>query len=214
MYLNFHTHKAKTLFDIQNCFPESELPDGCFSIGIHPCHIPENWEEVMDSIFEKMKMLKCRAVGECGLDKNSSIPFETQIAVFKRHILFSETLKKPLIIHCVKSFSEIVHFKKNYDITQPWIVHGFHKNEKVASLLLQNDIKLSFGKAILTDEITQIVLATTHKDNFFLETDDCNVSIEEIYEKAAQIRRISLKELHRTTYENYRKIFSKGLHIF
>lgn len=207
MYFDIHTHNAQNYLDIQNCFHDSEPPKGYFSIGVHPCYIPENWEEIMDATYSKMKLSNCKAVGECGLDKNSNTPFDIQKDIFKRHIAYSETLKKPLIIHCVKSFSEIVQLKKKFDPKQTWIVHGFHKNEKVASLLLQNDIKLSFGKAILYDKTTQIVLSTTHKDNFFLETDDSDVSIEEIYKKASEIRRISLRELYRITYENYRKVF-------
>ena len=76
-----------------------------------------------------------------------------------------------------------------------WIIHGFQKNEQIARELLKNNIKLSFGKAILSKiELQKLVFSLSDMD-FFLETDNDSVKIEEIYEKTAQIRNISIDKL-------------------
>jgi Tat protein secretion system quality control protein TatD with DNase activity len=88
------------------------------------------------------------AIGECGLDRNIDLPLDIQTSIFKRHIELAETLQKPLVIHCVRAFSELIALKKNTKSTVPWIIHGFHKKEEVFQQLLKHDFYFSFGAAM------------------------------------------------------------------
>jgi TatD DNase family protein len=45
-------------------------------------------------------------------------------------------------------------------------------------------------------------------DRFFLECDDSNLSIEEIYAKASALKNLSLGDLKRQMKENFLKLFS------
>ena len=195
MYLNIHTHNAVNQGDIQNYFPQDIPSSHYFSVGIHPWFITENWDCQMQEVIKKSQYKNCKLIGECGLDKNVLTSLDIQKAVFQQHILLSEEIKKPLIIHCVKSFSEIIALRKKFAPKQMWIIHGFQKNEQIARELLKNNIKLSFGKAILSKiELQKLVFSLSDMD-FFLETDNDSVKIEEIYEKTAQIRNISIDKL-------------------
>ena len=147
----------------------------------------------------------CKAIGECGLDKNINTDFSLQKQIFKAHITLSENIKKPLIIHCVKSFSEVIAIKKEMQPQQLWVLHGFRKNITIANELIKNNIKLSFGKALLEDEKLQNILATLSIENFFLETDDADICIQKIYQKASEIKGISVEDLNLLLSQNFSK---------
>ena len=142
--------------------------------------------------------------------KNINTDFSLQKQIFKAHITLSENIKKPLIIHCVKSFSEVIAIKKEMRPQQLWVLHGFRKNITIANELIKNNIKLSFGKALLEDEKLQNILATLSIENFFffstfLETDDADICIQKIYQKASEIKGISVEDLNLLLSQNFSK---------
>jgi TatD DNase family protein len=57
----------------------------------------------------------------------------------------------------------------------------------------------------------QETFAQIQSEYFFLETDDSTIAIEEIYEKAAQIRNTSLKEIQNQIKQNLCKFFGKKI---
>lgn len=210
MYLNIHTHTARNSWEIQSLFPEERLDFPSFSVGIHPKFITENYENQWAQVVEKSQSEACFFIGECGLDKTSQADFSLQEILFRRHILLSETRKKPMIIHCVRSFYEVISIKKSTQPKQNWVLHGFIKNEKVAQDLLQNGIKLSFGEAILYSERLQGILKNLKESDFFLETDASSHTIEEIYAKVATLRAISVTELQEIQRLNFNQLGIKS----
>lgn len=202
MLLDIHTHQVPTnseVFAIVNQYPLTVSTNVPFSIGIHPWFVTENDMQLQWRALQKnVSHSNCLAIGECGLDKLSSTPWQLQLQVFQYHIQLSEQLQKPLIIHCVKSFEEILAYHKKVNPQQVWIVHGFRKNAQVAQRLINRGIRLSFGKALLTDTNLQQTFRSIPKGYYFLETDDANISIEVIYQKAREIKgeiSISLSEI-------------------
>jgi TatD DNase family protein len=212
-FIDIHTHadsNSNSVISILNCYPTSIDFSVPFSIGIHPWFINQKTvEQDIHFIKEQLQHKNCYAVGECGLDKLSEIDFSIQLTFFKEQIELSEDLKKPLIIHCVKSFQEILHIKKEIKPKQRWIIHGFNKSNQIASELLKNGCFLSFGKLLLTSPKLQEVFSNTPLDKVFLETDDSEINILAIYEKAATIRNIEVKELQKNIHQNFNKIFTK-----
>ncbi|CAL2077016.1 conserved hypothetical protein [Tenacibaculum dicentrarchi] len=210
-FINIHTHtNSDENFSILNCYPNSTDFNTPFSIGIHPWFILE--ERIEDEVlFIKKKLLhkNCYAIGECGLDKLSEVNYRLQIPVFKEHIKLSEELKKPLIIHCVKAFQDILRLKKELKPTQKWIIHGFNKNNQIATDFIKNDCFLSFGKALLTSTKLQEVFLNIPLDKIFLETDDAKIDISTVYEKASNIKKISMKKLQKNIHQNFNTIFTK-----
>lgn len=149
------------------------------------------------------------AIGEVGLDKVCSTPWDIQEAAFQYSIAESERVQKPLIIHSVKAYNEIIQVKKLRKPAQVWIFHGFNKHPDTARMLLREDCFLSFGAALLQpgNHATQ-ALQQTPADRFFLETDDAEqIDIAAIYEKAAALRGISLLQLKEQIAQNVQHCF-------
>lgn len=86
------------------------------------------------------------------------------------------------------------------------IIHGFNKKERIAEDLLKNNFYLSFGKAVLYNLSLQNTLKITPLDKIFLETDNDDFSIEELYEKVSEIKGISLENLNKQISENLETI--------
>lgn len=193
LYLDLHTHSEYPLENtlaIRNQYPLEAKTNTYFSTGIHPWYFTVNdWEEQLEELEHLVLHKNCVAIGECGIDRNISTDFYLQQLVFEKHIPLSEKNQKPLIIHCVGAYAELVSIKKKYNPLQDWIVHGFNKNVEVASMLLKNNIKLSFGKALLTNSSLQEIFKTVPNGYYFLETDDADIPISELYIKARQLKK-------------------------
>ncbi|WP_454980514.1 TatD family hydrolase [Capnocytophaga haemolytica] len=186
IYLDVHSHKQHSdagMLVIRNQYPLSCEVEEPFSVGIHPWYC-EDWQEQLRALHFVVRHPNCFAIGECGLDRVCNTDFALQMQIFKEQIVLSERLELPLIIHCVRAYSEIVSVKKQIQPKQLWVLHGFHKNEAVARLLTQNGIVLSFGKALLCSEKVQKVFTSLEEGSYFFETDDAAFSVKEIYAKA------------------------------
>ena len=209
MLIDFHTHSDRispNLINLQTLHVTSELqskqlPKIC-SLGLHPWFIQNSsWENLVNLA----KLSNVVAIGECGLDRNIALPIEVQTSIFQKHIALAEKLQKPLVIHCVKAFVELIALKKNTKSSIPWIIHGFHKKMAVFQELLQHDFYFSFGAAILSDRSPVInAIEIVPNDRFLLETDDrTDINIEQIYDRAAILRHVSLETLQGQLSETY-----------
>jgi len=212
-FINLHTHKFSNdseVIEIVNQYPwefDAEIPN--YSIGIHPWYIDENrLENDLEKIKEKLQLSECLALGECGLDKRIDIPLELQIAIFKKQLEIVQQTKKPIILHCVAAFDEVIAIKKEMKIENPMIIHGFSKNVPVAQSLLNNGFYLSFGKYLLCNPDLEKVFNFAPENQILLETDTIEETIYEVYEKAASIKGISVQEMKTMVFANFSRIFS------
>ncbi len=212
-FINIHTHKRsaeKTVFSIENKYPNSTNFNNPFSIGIHPWYIVEpNLPNDLKIIEKQVTNNNCFALGECGLDKITPVDFSLQLNVFKQQIQLSEKHKKPLIIHCVKAFQELIQLKKELKPKQPWVIHGFNRNYQMALDLIQHQICLSFGKSLLKNTKLQETFSKLPLDFIFLETDDAKESIESIYDIASELRNNQKQEIIKTIKQNFSRIFKR-----
>lgn len=213
-YINLHTHhftNNNDVIEIVNRYP-NELCENInnFSIGIHPWHINENtFETNLKLIEQKINLPNCMAIGECGLDKRIDIPLSLQTDIFELHLLLAEKHNKPVIIHCVAAFNELIAIKNKLKLTIPLIIHGFSKNENVAKSLLDAGFYISFGKYLMTNPTLAEVLFKIPKDKFFLETDSSDFKIEDVYNKAASIKGILPEEVKSIIQKNFELVFNK-----
>ncbi|WP_300690641.1 TatD family hydrolase [Chryseobacterium sp.] len=203
-FFDFHHHKKYISNGIYNLDIEQIPPDFSYSIGIHPNDIDINTIDIQLSWMKSMMFKNCFAIGECGLDSLVPIDQSIQEEVFLRQIMISNEVKKPIIIHCVRKFYEVISFKKKAE--QPMIIHGFNKKRQIAEDLLSNNFYLSFGKAVLYNLSLQNILKDTPLDKIFLETDNEDFNIEELYLKVSEIRAISLEQLNEQILENLHTI--------
>ncbi|MBD8083236.1 TatD family hydrolase [Chryseobacterium caseinilyticum] len=203
-YFDFHHHKQNFANGIYNLELFQAVPEMPFSAGIHPKDIDENKLSLQIEWLKESINENCFAIGECGLDPMVSATAEVQNKVFLEQINIANELKKPLIIHCVKRFSELIPFRKKSEF--PMILHGFNKKQSVADSLLSNNFYLSFGKAVLYNLSLQNTLKNAPLDRLFLETDDADFSIEELYHKVSEIKNISTKNLQDQIFVNLETI--------
>ncbi|MBP1166715.1 MULTISPECIES: TatD family hydrolase [unclassified Chryseobacterium] len=203
-FFDFHHHKKNIRNGIYNLNIEQIPPDSPYSIGIHPQDIDVNNIEQQFLWMKNMIFQNCFAIGECGLDSLVSIDHKIQEEVFLMQIKIANEVKKPLIIHCVRKFYEVISFKKKAE--QPMIIHGFNKKHQIAEDLLANNFYLSFGKAVLYNLSLQDILKNTPLDKIFLETDNEDFNIEELYVKVSEIKEVSLEQLNEQILENLHRI--------
>jgi TatD DNase family protein len=207
MLINIHTHHARnSQYEIiQSDKLEIDHP---FSFGLLHQHYPEA-SKTVDTIDQIYRHKNCLAVGEIGIDKNSTIDLDIQIHTFKKQLFASEKYKLPVILHCVKSWNEILQIKQAINPSQTWIFHGFRKTNLLTSVL-ESGVHISIGTAVIWDEKLQEQVKNIPLNRLFLETDnDTNYTIEAVYQKVALIKNISLHALKDQVYTNTKNTFQK-----
>ena len=212
-FINLHTHKFSNLSDVievVNQYPwefDASIPN--YSIGIHPWYIEKSrLESDLEIIKEKLQLSECLALGECGLDKRIEIPLELQISVFKKQLEIVKQTNKPVVLHCVAAYDEMIAIKKEMKMENPMIIHGFTKNEQVAQSLLKNGFYLSFGKYLLRNPDLEKVFTFAPENQILLETDTIEETIYQVYEKAASIKGISVEEMKAIVFNNFSTVFN------
>ena len=208
-FFNIHTHIAKhpesEILSV-DVHPYSSIEKNAFlSVGIHPWYMTdddaENQLELLRKAIENKHVL---AIGECGLDKLKGPSMEFQKVVFKEQMVMAEEHGLPLVIHCVKASNELVQFKRQTHPDQPWIIHGFRGKEALAKEFIQHGFYLSFGACYQKEALRSVPV-----ERLFIETDELDLSIEDIYLRIAQSRGMDLKELTENIKKNVERVFFK-----
>ncbi|MCG9793427.1 TatD family hydrolase [Flavobacterium algicola] len=216
LFFNLHTHSftnQSTVIELVNQYPwefNEILP--VYSIGIHPWYINEQ-RLTADLAFIKIKLqdTNCLALGECGLDKKIDIAMPIQEDVFEKQLLLAQEYNKPVVLHCVAAYDELIAIKNRLKITVPIIIHGFSKSEQLAKQLINNDFYLSFGKHLLRNPGLEKVFLSVPNDRIFLETDTSTENIQEVYAMAAKYYSCTIEEMQQLTSNNFELVFKTSL---
>ncbi|MFD2891305.1 TatD family hydrolase [Flavobacterium chuncheonense] len=213
-FINLHTHSFSndaSVLEVVNQYPwefDASIPN--YSMGIHPWYIEQKrLQDDLNTIQEKLKLEECLALGECGLDKRIATPLASQVEVFQQQLELVQQCQKPIILHCVSAYQQVIGIKKEMNIKNPMIIHGFSKNTQVAKSLLDNGFMLSFGKYLLRNEDLEKVFNFVPNDLLFLETDTIDETIVEVYQKASQVKGLSVEELKQQIGINFKKNFKE-----
>ena len=203
-FFDFHHHDADRKSGIYNLKFNEEIPEIFFSAGIHPNALSDGLEKQLLWLQEISVAENCVAIGECGLDGLIDVDEESQEKAFQAQIEIANSVKKPLIIHCVKRFSQLLKFRKMSKV--PMIVHGFNKRKTIGDDLLKNGLCLSFGKSVLYNVNLQDFVKHLPIEKLFLETDSSDFEIKELYQKVADLKKISLEDLTQKIKENLKNL--------
>lgn len=216
-FIDIHTHRQEPINDtiqIINLFPNEveeidNHPKLFYSLGIHPWNINKNYvEEDIKIIKEFSENKKVLAIGEIGLDRISNIQLDIQTEIFIRQLTIAEICEKPVIIHCVKAFSELISIKKTTKSKIPWIIHGFNQNEQILNELIKNSIYISLGHHLTIDNSNaQNAINKIPKELLFFETDENEEAIWKLYNIAAEKLEIELAELQNQIKSNFKNLF-------
>lgn len=210
-----HAHRNYPLEDYKVCrilqMPQHKACQDAFpfSLGIHP--MEEDGFQRFEEIRECPNLQNWKAVGECGLDRRSSVPFLLQKKLFLQHAELSERLKKPLILHCVRYVPEIQKIKREFQPVQPWIFHGFRGNERKAMELVENGFTLSFGEGLLKDAGNMAdFFQLLPEESILLETDNSDnaLLLPQLYALAAQMRQLDILTFSQKILANYNRLFA------
>ena len=218
-FIDIHTHKDNPAFGhyaLMNISSEFDLlpATGLFSAGLHPWHLHPDavsmeWQK-LQSFCSKPNVL---AIGECGLDKVCTTNEGLQQEYFIKQIELANSLNKPLIIHCVRAFDEVLLLLKRIPVRVPVVFHGYNKSKELADRILADGHYLSFGIHIIEKPPVQEVFRKTPFDKVLLETDAAEVSIESIYLKAAEVKGIPLEVLAAQLEKNAIRVFGEKIII-
>lgn len=215
-FVDIHTHKIYSTSnvvaivsymakDVADQIPQASY----FSVGIHPWDISES-EMHLKTIEQLARKKLIVAVGECGLDKLSSHSMEEQVDVFKKQTTIARRFKLPVVIHCVRSYDIMLSVKRSWQ-SLPTIIHGFRGKEQLAKQLLACGAYLSFGEALFSQTSIQKLVMSIPINRLFLETDEGETSIEDLYQLVANLRGMKVIELKELLYDNYKRVYCSPL---
>jgi TatD DNase family protein len=214
-FINLHSHRKPQLENelvVRNAFVTSQeklshisYPISC---GIHPWLITNNYLEKLNQLNELLAHIpNVCAVGECGLDKLKGPSIELQLEIFHAHIELANQFNKPLILHLVKTYSDILHISNVIKV--PFIVHGFKGNSIEAEQLIQKGACLSFGPRLLNDTQLQDTFTQLPIEKIYLETDTKPISIADMYKAASTLKNLSIDALRTAICNNFARDFNK-----
>jgi len=205
--LDFHTHGYHS-YSIHNVIvgKETGVPEQFFSAGLHPWYLDV---QKMDLHLQELQQLtcheKCVALGEAGLDKLSDTSWQLQMEAFEKQIELANKVKKPMIIHCVKAHQEVIKLKEK--ATVPWVLHGFNQKAAIGELVLQADFYISFGRALLqADSNASKFIPQVPIERIFLETDDAEMPIKEVYQAASERLHLPIEKLASILHTNFDRL--------
>ncbi len=209
-YINIHTHHLSKdngvfLFNNRFGFDKELYFEKYFSAGIHP------WDaDLQVSILELEKTIQhsnCLAIGECGLDKLIDIDLELQKKILISQLDLAVKYQKPVIIHCVKAFDELIEICQSYHSKIPLIIHGFNKSQQLLQQLINKGFYISLNHSIFKKKDIDFSILPIEK--LFLETDNNEtVLIEDIYQKAVACFQIQEDDLKEKIYTNFTTLFN------
>ena len=217
-YIDIHTHGAKPvhgLFSVEVLMAHEEripekTPDLAFTYGIHPWYLDEsNHNRQLASVIKTTADSLVIAVGEAGFDKIKGPSMDLQRKTFEEQVIIAEELKKPVVIHCVRAWDELLSAHKRLHPKLPWLVHGFRGNKDLAMQLISKGMYISFWfEFILKPESSELVRSLP-KDRIFLETDGAEVDIRDIYNKVSGDLGLELNGLKKLILDNFKRFFIK-----
>nr|BDT27695.1 TatD family hydrolase [Bacteriovorax sp. HI3] len=203
MYLDVHAHQKSN---------DTQILVGVHTKAVHPWELTlpfdrqrfdEKWEEVKASAKDIV------AVGECGLDRvhEGIASIDDQVYVLLKHFELARELKLPIIIHSVRTHSDLLGILKKIKFQQPVMLHAFGGNEKEMHDYLKYDVTFTYGKRIFKNDS---MLKITPLKNLMFETgDQTEFSIADIYQQGAKSLGMEVEKLEEQLYANFKRVFNQ-----
>lgn len=175
-----------------------------FSVGLHP------WDaETVDlsrAVLEiEDNAQRMMAIGEIGLDWACTVDRTAQRLAFEVQLELARAHSLPVVVHCVRAFDDVWAMLKATG-TEIAIFHGFIGSPQQARQITDQGWYLSFGTRTFESTRTIETLRVAPVERIFLETDDSDMPLNELYARIGQYFPIALDEFVGQIYANYRRI--------
>jgi TatD DNase family protein len=216
-FIDMHTHGGKPaaeVFIIECLMAHEEklpidAPGVAYTFGIHPWFLnSDNHLQLIHSVEKAVKLPLVIAIGEAGFDKIRGPSPELQSKVFVEQVHIAEELRKPLIIHCVKGWDDLLVAHKYLKPKMPWMIHGFRGSIEQANQLLSKGFYLSFWFDYALRKESSGLFRSLPKEKLFLETDGADVDIRDIYKKVASDLEMTVDALKSRILTNFNEFFA------
>ncbi len=222
--IDFHTHRdaggilpetAPEIVRIVSTPPEFFLlpmpANTLKTLELHPwsgADIPENFELLA-------AMGDCSGVGEVGIDRRrGALPWPRQLEIFARLARIADALGKPLTVHCVGGYADLLAIAKNQPWRVPTILHYFCGKPELAEQLLRREnwvLSLSPASTRSTGLMAWLRAHPEKLRQIVLETDDPHGDIAAHYQDMAGIFGLAEAELRGVMRANFERIYRGAL---
>ena len=187
IYIDIHTHRTTT----------SHLaPQG---VGVHP------WRAEKEYVDDNA-LASATLIGEIGLDYACDVNCEVQEEVLCHQLSIAEQHNKVVVLHCVRAFEPMMKILERYHL-RAVIFHGFIGSAEQSKRAVERGYYISFGEGAFRSPKTLKAMRSVPLSHIFAETDEADISIEEIYTRIAAERGIEVEELQNAIENNYNNIF-------
>ena len=207
-----HTHHespTEGVVSIINRYVEQPLENGAlYSMGIHPWHIPAEPQLTKQLALLQQRVLSSSnivAIGETGIDRSIQTPVQQQEKVFMSQLSLAQKAQKPVIVHCVRAYPDIVRCIKETGFQQPVIFHGYRANIHITEMLMTHGFWVSLGERSLT--MNSETLKCIRIDKLLVESDDTPGSLAMVYEALASRLGFPLEYVTNAVEINFRTVF-------
>jgi len=142
--------------------------------GVHPWYVeklPTDWYETLQNY---LKSNPAAGVGEVGLDKSRNVDFARQTEVFHRQLEIAGRLARPLAIHCVRAWSDLLNvLRRSLPAKTRFMIHSYQGSPQMLKDFLSLGGYISFSwKSVQRDTEESIALMRkVPLDRLLLETD-------------------------------------------
>ena len=153
----------------------NSYPENCFAMaGLHPCDVKDDYQNVLQEIYNSIADRKIYAIGEIGIDLYwDKTTLDIQQDAFKQQIEWAKQLDLPFVIHCREAFDEVFEvLEATHHDKMRGIFHCFTGNLEQAKKAIDLGFYLGIGgvvtykKSGLDQVLYQIPL-----EHIVLETD-------------------------------------------
>ena len=193
------------------------------AVGSHPDVADEVNEEVLEEYRKLCKLNpKIKAIGEIGLDYHyEDIPREIQLKAFRMQMELARELGLPVIVHERDAHEDGMKVVDEFpDVTG--VFHCYSGSAEMAKELVKRGWYIGFTGVLTFKNARKAVevASAIPLDRIVLETDCPYMSPEpfrgkrndpgKLYrmaEKLAEIRGLTLEEIHRITVENGKRLY-------
>ena len=216
-YIDIHTHSAGIspgIFSVETLMAhEGRVPENrtgtAFTFGIHPWYLNENnHNQLLANVIKTAGNPLVIAIGEAGFDKIKGPEIPLQRKTFEEQVLIAEEYKKPVVIHCVRAWEELLQVQKRLKPKMPWLVHGFRGKPELGMQLISKRMYLSFWFDYILKPESALLIKNLPVDRIFLETDGAEIEIRDIYNKVSKDLSIGVDELIKQIFKNYMDFFN------